>query len=126
MEWKPTVANGGAAVLHTSPVENTRGLAGREARPCFRSAVAVTEALFSQGAPAVERPSYRSVAALETRMLDRLNSLRERGRWRSWSAGENVLYHPRRLTATAALGTWLASRAHRANLIVTADFGFTS
>jgi uncharacterized protein YkwD len=133
----------------------------------FALAVAGTGAPYSQGAPAVEGPSYRSVDMLEARMLDRLNSHRLRqglaplrvsralssaahnhsedmarngfcghdsangtsfrkrvsryyGRssgWRLWSAGENVLCHPRRLTAAAALGRWLASPAHRANVL---------
>lgn len=133
----------------------------------FAVPVAVTGALFAQGAPAFEHRSYHSVDALEARMLDRLNSLRARrgltplrvsralslaaryhsrdmarngfcghdsgngasfrkrlarfyGRgagWRYWSVGENVLCHPRRLTAGAALGKWLASPTHRANLL---------
>lgn len=37
--------------------------------------------------------------------------------WRRWSAAENVLCHPRRLTAAGAVGRWLASSAHRANLL---------
>jgi uncharacterized protein YkwD len=37
--------------------------------------------------------------------------------WRSWSAAENVLCHPRRLSAAAALARWLASPGHRANLL---------
>jgi uncharacterized protein YkwD len=41
-----------------------------------------------------------------------------RGRgWRAWSVAENVLCHSRRLTASAALGRWLASPGHRANLL---------
>jgi uncharacterized protein YkwD len=37
--------------------------------------------------------------------------------WRAWSAAENVLCFPRRLTAAAALGEWLARSGHRANLL---------
>jgi uncharacterized protein YkwD len=37
--------------------------------------------------------------------------------WRSWSAAENVLCHPRRVSAAAALARWLASPGHRANLL---------
>jgi uncharacterized protein YkwD len=37
--------------------------------------------------------------------------------WRRWSAAENVLCHARRLTAADAVGRWLASPGHRANLL---------
>jgi uncharacterized protein YkwD len=37
--------------------------------------------------------------------------------WRMWSVAENVFCHPRRLSAAAALGSWLASPGHRANLL---------
>jgi uncharacterized protein YkwD len=37
--------------------------------------------------------------------------------WRGWSVAENVLCHPRRLSAAAALSRWLASPGHRANLL---------
>jgi uncharacterized protein YkwD len=37
--------------------------------------------------------------------------------WRIWSVAENVLCHPLRLTAAAALGQWLSSPGHRANLL---------
>jgi uncharacterized protein YkwD len=41
-----------------------------------------------------------------------------RGRgWQLWSVAENVLCHPRRLSAAAALGKWLASPGHRGNLL---------
>lgn len=133
----------------------------------FALALAVTGALFSQGAPAVEQVSTASVDELEATMLDRLNSLRARaglavlrvspglssaahyhtmdmarngscghrsangtsfwkrlsrfyGRgagWRAWSAAENILCYERPLTAARALGRWLASPAHRENLL---------
>jgi uncharacterized protein YkwD len=38
-------------------------------------------------------------------------------RWRRWAAAENVLCHPRRLSAAAAIRRWLASPGHRANLL---------
>ena len=41
---------------------------------------------------------------------------RETG-WESWAVGENALCEPRRLTAAAALGEWLDSPAHRANIL---------
>lgn len=37
--------------------------------------------------------------------------------WHTWSVAENVLCYPQRLTAAAALGKWLASPSHRANLL---------
>jgi uncharacterized protein YkwD len=37
--------------------------------------------------------------------------------WRVWAAGENVLCHPRPLTAAAALRRWLGNPGHRANLL---------
>jgi uncharacterized protein YkwD len=37
--------------------------------------------------------------------------------WTMWSVAENVLCHPLRLSASAALGQWLASPGHRANLL---------
>jgi uncharacterized protein YkwD len=37
--------------------------------------------------------------------------------WRRWSVAENVLCYPRRLSAAAALGKWLASPGHRENLL---------
>lgn len=37
--------------------------------------------------------------------------------WRLWSAGENVLCHPRGLSAPAAIGQWLGSPSHRANML---------
>jgi uncharacterized protein YkwD len=37
--------------------------------------------------------------------------------WRFWSVAENVLCHPSRLSAAAALGRWLSSPSHRANLL---------
>jgi uncharacterized protein YkwD len=37
--------------------------------------------------------------------------------WRRWSVAENVLCHPRRLSAAGALSKWLASPGHRANLL---------
>jgi uncharacterized protein YkwD len=40
-----------------------------------------------------------------------------RAGWRRWTVAENVLCHPRRLTAAAALGAWLTSPGHRANLL---------
>lgn len=41
-----------------------------------------------------------------------------RGRgWRAWAVAENVLCHPRRLTAAAALRKWMGSPGHRANLL---------
>jgi uncharacterized protein YkwD len=133
----------------------------------FVLAVAVTAALCSERAPAVERVSRVSLNQLEWKLLERLNAVRLRrglarlrlspelllaahqhshdmarngfcghdsadgtsfwsrvrrfyspgSGWRSWSAAENVLCHPRRLTAAAALGRWLASRGHRANLL---------
>jgi uncharacterized protein YkwD len=129
--------------------------------------LAGTGALFAPGATAVERPSHRSVDALEAKLLESLNSLRARrglarlrlshalssaarqhswdmarngfcghasgggtsfwkrlmrfygrGRvWRGWAVAENVLCHPRHLTASAALGRWLGSPGHRANLL---------
>jgi uncharacterized protein YkwD len=130
-------------------------------------AIAVTGALFSQRAPAVQDLAQSSADRFETRMLDRLNALRasrglpplrvspglssaadrhsremarhgycghdsangavfwsrisrfyRRGRgWYRWSVAENVLCHPRRLSAAVALRKWLASPGHRANLL---------
>lgn len=37
--------------------------------------------------------------------------------WQRWSVAENVLCHPRRISAAAALSKWLASPGHRANLL---------
>jgi uncharacterized protein YkwD len=37
--------------------------------------------------------------------------------WRMWSVAENVLCHPRPLSAGAALSKWLGSPGHRANLL---------
>jgi uncharacterized protein YkwD len=138
----------------------------KRVRLAFLFLLAVSGALFSPAATAVERP-YRSVDALEAKLLDGLNSLRVRsglarlrvsqalsaaarqhsremarngfcghaaragapfskrlthfygrGRgWRAWAVAENVLCHPRRLTASAALRRWLASPGHRANLL---------
>ena len=132
----------------------------------FAFLVVVAGALFPQGAPAVEQTGV-SIAALEERMLSRLNALRMRrgvaplrvsaalslaarhhtkdmarngfcghdsadgtnfwkrlsrfygrGRgWRAWAAAENVLCHPRHLTASGALRRWLGSPGHRANLL---------
>jgi uncharacterized protein YkwD len=133
----------------------------------FVLVVAVTGALCSERAPAVERVSRVSLSQLELKLLERVNAARlslglarlrlspellmaaqhhaddmarngfcghdsadgtsfwNRVRrfyrpgsgWRSWSAAENVTCHPRRLTAAAALGRWLASPSHRANLL---------
>lgn len=48
----------------------------------------------------------------------RISRFYGRGRgWRTWAAAENVLCHPRRLTAAAALRKWLGSPGHRANLL---------
>jgi uncharacterized protein YkwD len=130
-------------------------------------AIALTGALFSQRAPAVEEVALSAADRFEARMLERLNRLRaRRGRaplrvspglssaasthsramarhgfcghrspngasfwsrisrfyrrgagWRRWSVAENVLCSPRRLSAAAALGKWLASPGHRANLL---------
>jgi uncharacterized protein YkwD len=130
-------------------------------------AIAVTGALFTQRAPAVEEAAFSAADRFEEQMLDRLNRLRASrglaplkvspglssaadrhsremarhgfcghnspngasfwsrilrfyGRgpgWRMWSVAENVLCHPRRLSASAALGKWLASPGHRANLL---------
>jgi uncharacterized protein YkwD len=37
--------------------------------------------------------------------------------WRFWSAGENVLCHPRGVTPARALALWLDSPSHRATLL---------
>jgi uncharacterized protein YkwD len=53
-----------------------------------------------------------------TNLWKRVSRYYGRGRgWRIWAAGENVLCHPRRLTAAAALRRWLGSPGHRANLL---------
>ena len=133
----------------------------------FVLAVAVTGALHSERAPAVERVPRVSLNQLEWKLLERLNAVRLRrglarlrlspelllaahhhsddmarngfcghdsadgtsfwsrvrrfygpgSGWRSWSAAENVMCHPRRLTAAAALGRWLTTPGHSANLL---------
>jgi uncharacterized protein YkwD len=133
----------------------------------FALAIAVTGALFSQGAPAVERASFDSTDGLEAHMIERLNTMRARRGlrelrispalssaahqhsvdmarkgycehqsvdgapfrerisryyrrrlgWRYWAVAENLLCHPGRLGAAAALGEWLDSPGHRANLL---------
>ena len=40
-----------------------------------------------------------------------------RSGWRFWSVAENVLCHPRRVTAVQTIGKWLGSAGHRANLL---------
>ena len=132
----------------------------------FALAIAVTGALFSQGAPAVERAFTPAAGELEPAIIGRLNALRSRrgleplrispgltaaarhhtrelaqsglcghesgdgapfwkrisrfyrrpARSSYWAVGENVLCHPRRLTASGALREWLTSSGHRANL----------
>jgi uncharacterized protein YkwD len=53
--------------------------------------------------------------------LDRVSRFYRRGAgWGRWAAAENVLCHPRRLTAAAALARWLASPGHRANVLAPA------
>lgn len=53
-----------------------------------------------------------------TPFFTRISRFYGRGRgWGTWSAAENVLCHHRRLTAAAALGEWLKSPGHRANLL---------
>jgi uncharacterized protein YkwD len=48
----------------------------------------------------------------------RISRFYGRGRgWRRWSVAENVLCHPRRLSAAAAVSKWLASPGHRSNLL---------
>jgi uncharacterized protein YkwD len=53
-------------------------------------------------------------AAFEGRLL---RYYARRPGWRFWSAGENVLCHPRGVTPARALALWLGSPSHRATLL---------